>query len=167
MITPAAVEVTARVAGAHAAELADDAATPHFLPLGAAASAGLPLRWVATSPVRDGAMMTTVRFAFATSDPPPPGTVGRLRWRARGSVLPPEAMTTRGEEVGVWFRPHPAAEPQFLPLPDALPGRSAVAVPPTSLAALEVAVAGQGRLAWAALPPRRENGTGTAAECAR
>lgn len=146
-LVPDRQEVAVRVPRAQAAELRDPAARPTLvLPEGAE----VPLTWMAENgEVEAAAQLLLVRLRSAEERALTPGAVGVVRWYAPVQVVPPAIVSAFADRPGLWVRQR-GTEPQFVPLATALPGRAAVAVLPPgwTAEATEVAVAGQGQLAW-------------------
>ena len=150
VLLPTASEIAARVPLTYADELRRAEAAPNFV---APTGAPIPVVWVGTNGEVDAAaQLVTVRLRPAAPAPVTPGQVGVLRWQAPIAVVPPAAVTARAGQVGVWLRQR-QAEPHFVFLPNALPGRAAAVELPAGFAVeeTEVAVAGQGALAWQAV----------------
>jgi RND family efflux transporter MFP subunit len=152
-ITPQTVEVAARLVGGQAEELRRPGAEPRFVALEAGDGQRLtvPLALEAVNGQRDpSAQLVTVRLRVISSAfSLPPGSVGLLRWQAPLRVVPPEAVTTLEGKVGVWLRSGKDAAPKFVPLPFTAAGRAAaVPLPEEASEQAEIAVGGQGWLAW-------------------
>lgn len=64
-----------------------------------------------------------VRFTF-NADKPLPGTAGKLIWRDPRPYVSPQYIVKRGKDIGIFIARDGKAE--FIPLPDATPGRSSV-----------------------------------------
>ncbi len=149
-LVPTAHEITVRVPLAQADELRQPAAAPYFV-----APGGLPVAvsWVGTSGEVDaGAQLVLLRLRPLGHATLMSGQVGVVRWQAPLQVISPSAVASLAGQTGVWLRQQ-AGDPRFIPLPAALPGRAAAVALPAgwSAAETEVAVAGQGALAWQAL----------------
>ncbi len=91
--------------------------------------------------------MVAVRLTVAAEAPA--GGVGRLRWRDPMPHLPAAVLSTHRGDWGVWVREAADATPRFLSLPKARAGQPLALTEANRWpASREVAVFGQGALAW-------------------
>ena len=96
--------------------------------------------------VRTGGMVNTetrdqeIRLTFKAAAPPP-GTAGKLIWTDPRSFVPSQYVVKRDGQWGVFIKQDGKA--QFMPLPDAIPGRSAPVNLPADTA---IVVKGLGQL---------------------
>ncbi len=90
-----------------------------------------PLRLLRLSPAIDSATRTReARLAF-TGDSAPPGTEGRIVWRAMESLLPADLISRRNGKLGVFVAEHDKA--RFVVLEDAQEGRPVpISMPPAT-----------------------------------
>lgn len=120
------IEVRAEISPLDAAELKSARSEVRFIgELGEA-----QVRLVRLSPAIDPATRQIEARLHFTGPPQPPGSAGRVVWRAATPHLPAHVLVRRGDRLGVYVLENNA--PRFLPLPEASEGRPAAAKLPLS-----------------------------------
>ena len=82
-----------------------------------------PMRLRALLPLVDSRLRSYQVRLEPIDDPPPPGAAGRLEWRSAVAHLPPDLLTRRDGQLGVFIAEQGRA--RFKPLPHAQAGRPA------------------------------------------